>query len=211
MTDQNPIPLPQGVPDDGERARLIAWQQLAADSGAGVEKIAASWRTGLAAVLTAISALMLLKGPDLTGVPDAWLWTIVVLFLLAAGGLCASLLLTLFAEAPPPTILSYDKTVSPAEQTRQRYEAAAKKLHVVRWTAPIGFALFLGAIGVWWVAPAAAKPAVQVVYTSGSASITVCGTLGDGKDKLTVTSKSGEGHTVAFADVTAITPVDSCP
>ena len=151
MDDQEQPPA--GSPDFESVTKQAAWQKFTAESLSSVRESASKWRDGLAALITLVTAGLVISGPDNAGdLPTNWQWTV-------AGGLVSGMLLvltglmlilTVAAGTPKPLTfqefqeLSGDLVAVNALQAT----AGAKRLRVARWLALPGIILVLLAIGI---------------------------------------------------------------
>ncbi len=204
---------PAAGPSQESVATQAAWQELIADSLEGVRQSASKWRDGLAALITLVTAGLVVSGPDKAGdLQTNWRWVV-------AGGLVLGMLLVLIGlililsvAAGTPRELTYadfqelsgDKVAVDALQAT----AGARRLRFARRLALPGIVLMLFAIGTWLVSPTKTTPSLEVT----TADTIYCGQLTSGDGGLLKLDLSGEPQPAAikYADVQNIEIVDSC-
>jgi len=204
---------PTAGPNHESVATQAAWQELTAESLHSVRESASKWRDGLAALITLVTAGLVVSGPDKAGdLPPDWRWGVagglVLGMLLVLGGL---LLMLAVAAGSPRALtladfqkLSGDRVAVDALQAT----ASAKRLRLARWLAVPGIILVLLAIGAWLVSPTKAASSVQVT----TADAIYCGELSSGDGGVLRMDLEGESQTTAvkYAEVHNIAIVASC-
>lgn len=212
MTEQEQPPAVGPTPDSA--AIQAGWQKLTADSLPTVRESAGKWRDGLAALITLVTAGLVVSGPEkASDMPTGWQWGVaaglVVGMLLVLTGL---LLILGVAAGTPKTItvkdfqeLGGDRVAIDALQAT----AGAQRLKIARRLAVPGIVLVLLAVGAWLVSPT--KPASSLQVTT--VDVIYCGQLSSGDGGVLTLQLKGESQptNVRYADVQNVAIVDSCP
>ncbi|WP_454810633.1 hypothetical protein [Paenarthrobacter nitroguajacolicus] len=194
----------------------IEWDQLTAESLRDTRASANRWRDGLAALVTLVTAGLVVSGPaNLDGIALEWRVPIIALIV---GGLFATvfgLIFALQASAGRPRAITFEEFAD-RYGTRSALHAvdvefARKDLRKAQRLAIPGlFAIILGT-GVWVVSPVPAKtpPAFAEVSTQ---SERICGTLTSGDGGEIVMAVNGEKVAVhiPYAQIVNMRVVSEC-
>lgn len=203
-------------PTPASVAAGIEWDQLMAESLRDTRGSANRWRDGLAALVTVVTAGLVISGPaNLDGIAMEWRVPTIALII---GGLLATvvgLIFALRASAGRPRAITFeefaDKYGTRSALHAVDVEFARKDLRKAQRLAIPGlFAIILGTC-VWIVSPVPAKtpPAFAEVSTP---SEQICGALtsGDGGEiVLAVTGEKDAVH-VPFAQIVNMRVVSEC-
>jgi hypothetical protein len=151
-----------------ERQRLIATELPR------VRSAAASWRNGLAGLLTALLGFGLIKGRSDVSELDT-LWAAVVGCLLAAALTCGAVgaLALMRAANGRPAVAHLDRLTTRSVAEHAEALAAAGSLRAGIGLTLACAALLVAAVGVTWYGPAGAGSLVEVTDDAG----THCGSL----------------------------------
>jgi hypothetical protein len=207
----------QGPPADAA-ANLAAWNKLVSTSVERVTSTAEKWRNGLAAFVTTITGLLILKGPEAAS-EIAPGWNFVVIGLLVAGALAVVVGLWYALEAASPssfTTAKYSEVIKkygslPARDVAVANVSVEKLGTAKKW---VGGALLVICLGIvaWWVVPPAGPEYVSVSVTDGTSPRTLCGLLEKSADgSITVRAKDKDAETVPLASLVSIAVVSECP
>jgi hypothetical protein len=189
---------------------LKRWAQLAREFQFSqldiARKQAGTWRTGLAALTTLLTAVLVIKGRGVASTLTSPLQIVV------AGLLALALLLLLTATMWVTRALAGrvgEEILLTGEAlqwwTAHEVRKLSKALYWVPWMAAASIIAVAAAVGVTWFAPAASgtpAPLVQVSETDGQ---TVCGTfIGETQHQVILGAPAATpGNLAAFPDTTA--------
>lgn len=211
MAEQDQPPI--AGPSRESIAAQDAWAQLVAASLTSVRESAAKWRDGLAAMMTLVTAGLVVSGPGKLGdVPLGWQWTVAVGLVLGMFLVLAGLLITITVAAGQPKALTFNDFQahggnSAALEVREA-TAGARRLVIARLIAVPGVVLVVLAIGAWLVSPTKAAATLQVT----TVDTIYCGELSSGAGGVLKLSLKGELQpaTITFADVQDLVVVEEC-
>ncbi|MGG5259079.1 hypothetical protein [Phycicoccus avicenniae] len=205
---------PSGPPTQASSSVQTQWQQLTVQSLPRVRESATKWRDGLAALVTLITAGLVVSGPEkVSDVDEAWRpWLTGTLI----GGLVATtvgLLFALRAVAGQPKALTFEEFADKwGSQNALAAADAERARRDLRWAArfavPGLFALIAG-VGLWLLSPTgSATSAVEVT----SSTERLCGELKSADDQQVRLTVDGESKVteVKFADVQNMRLVKEC-
>jgi hypothetical protein len=173
--------LPEQAPTAADLAERDAFAKLAASSLEVTRRSAETWRVGLSAFVTLVTAGVVIKGRDSTStLTTEWRWAVTVLL---GGGLVLAVLglwqvLGAQAGLPRPITLAeiHGEHVSVAAYEVSIAAAAADR---IRWSQRlVASALVLlvaGVIATWWAKTAPPDPPGYLKVTHGET--TTCGKL----------------------------------
>lgn len=193
----HPVPPHDPVGDGGEADERARIAEAVKDNLARVRKTAENWRTGMAGLITLVTAILLFKGKaSITDYQHEAQIALGVLAVSALGCGLGSLWLFLRAAHGKPEVVSVDTL---AERTLdghnfQLAREAIADLANAQWLAIISAAAFAAAILVSWYAPAkpADPPAMFKAELHEPAGATVCGELQGQNGTSTVLKVKGE-------------------
>lgn len=189
------------------------WQKLTAESLPSVRESAGKWRDGLAALITLVTAGLVVSDPDKLGaLPASLRWWV-------AGGLVGGMLLVLAglllslavaAGAPKSLTLADFQKLGGDQVAVDALQAAAgaKRLKRAYRLAVPGLILVLLAVGAWLVSPSNTAALLQVT----TAATIYCGELTSGDGAAITMALSGESRStiIKYVDVVNIAIVESC-
>ncbi|MFT4398048.1 hypothetical protein ACLTEW_24295 [Gordonia lacunae] len=210
-------PATDAGPTTADILRRIEFDNLTAATTTGIQKSAEKWSAGIAAVIGAISAMLLFKGTgSLTDVAVGWRIPLFVLSVLALGLAVAALWQLLTVSARRFRIVDRDKVLGePGALQHNRVQAsAADTKRVARAIAFGGLAIALQVVAVacWWIAPAKVPdpPAYLSVKTGGDV---VCGKLASADGQVLRLSVPGydTNRSIPYREVINLTLVAKCP
>ena len=211
---------PQRPPTQADIQDRERFGALLAESLQGVRDSAEKWRSGLAGLVSLVTAGLLLKGPEAAhDLTVSWRG---ILTVLAGGGLAAAtfgLWCSLRAAAGVPTNERLEDIVAEYGSV-ESFEAAltlraAGDLRKSRHALKIALSLLGLAVVAWWwadEAPSSPPARVAVEIKSGSGEKTICGELTSGdKQQLRLAVKGESGsRVVSFADISNIRLTATC-
>ena len=211
MTEQEQAPT--SGPTLASTATQAEWERLTAQNLPTVRECAGKWRDGLAALITLVTAGLVVSGPEKAGdLPAAWQWTV---GLGLVGGMLATLvglLLALAAAAGVPTTMTFAEFVDRGGsrvvlETEQATKAATRLRSARRWAIP-GIVVVLLAIGVWLVSPTKPGSSLQVT----TADTIYCGELSTGDGGMLTMKLKGESQPVkvSFDKIQNLAVVETC-
>lgn len=204
-------------PDSGPTPDSLAaqhdWLVLSAASLPQLRASAEKWRDGLAALITLVTAGLVVSGPEKAGdMPAAWQWAVAVGLV---GGMLAvliGLLLSLGVAAGRPEKLTHETFVelggSKVVIDALEATAGADRLKLARrWAIP-GIVAVLLAVGAWLVSPSQPASSLQVTTSRE----VLCGALKSGDSGSVALELDGESKNavIRYADVVNIRVVTSC-
>ncbi|RLK58769.1 hypothetical protein [Actinokineospora cianjurensis] len=204
---------PAAPPEPVSRAEHAAFAALVAESLPAVRASAAAWRTGLTALVTLITAAVVLQGRRATADLTPW-WLLAVTVLIGGGLACcaAGLWRVLAAEAGSRTTTLTLADIHTRHGSVAAYQAAlavkaGKQLRQARGLVAVALCLlFAGTAATWWAPPA---PKLLKVTHGGT---TTCGPLQSadgGRVRITLPGTNAFSD-IRFTDVTGIAVVPSC-
>lgn len=210
-------PAPHTGPTTADLLRRIEFDNLTAATTTGIQKSAEKWSAGIAAVIGAISAMLLFKGTgSLTDIAVGWRVPLFVLSILALGLAVAALWQLLTVSARRFRIVSRDEIMDkPGASHHNRVQASAADTKRVARAIVFGglaIALQVVAVACWWIAPAKAPdpPAYLSVKTSTDV---VCGKLASADGQVLRLSVPGydTNRSIPYREVINLTLVAKCP
>jgi hypothetical protein len=204
-------------PDSGPTPATIAaqreWLVIAAASLPQVRASAAKWRDGLAALITLVTAGLVVSGPERAGdMPMAWQWGVAAGLVLGMLAVLVGLLTALTVAAGIPEQLTYEQflQLGGTKAIFDSVEAAAgaSRLRIARWWAVPGIVGILLAVGAWLVSPVESASPVQVT----TATEVLCGELKSGDQGLVQLKLAGESApaVIRYGDVVNLDVADKC-
>ena len=218
MTEpQQPYRLPQSPPEPVSEAEREAFAALVAESLPAVRASAQTWRTGLTALITLITAAVVIQGQRATAELSPG-WRLAVTLLIGGGlaACAAGLWQVLGAEAGSRTTALTLSDIHQRHGSVAAYQAAlanltGKRLHHARnFVAAALILLFAGTVATWW-APATQTPAPTYLKITHGTD-TTCGVLQSaegGRFQLTVPGAAIPVE-IAISDITTVGVVSTC-
>jgi hypothetical protein len=209
--------LPKRAPTPSDLAERDAFAALVNDSLPMIRASAETWRNGLAAFVTLVTAAVAIKGRDTTA-DLAWQWRLVVAsltfggLLIAVLGLWQALGAQAGTRAGKQTFHDVQDTYgSVAAYKVSLATTAARRLGIARRAVAVALALILAGICAAWLAPSRTvqPPAALRVDHGGTAT---CGTLASADGGYMRLQVKGYNDPVAIAltEITNITVVATC-
>lgn len=206
---------PPTAPSPTAMDDLERFEEIVSTSVTRVQESAEKWRTGIASFVTILTAALILQGPDKAA-------DLVVRWrLLLSLTLGAALLLIVVALWQALTAAAGTPQASDLDTIRKKYGAvrtfevvqarrAASRLLWARRSTLAGLVLLLGAIFIWWWAPAESETTYLNVTHSGT---TVCGQVdGAAGGQLTLEVEGRTAPlTIEFSEVEDLAAVTTCP
>ncbi len=211
----SPLPPYRGAPSPADVADREAFDALVDSSLVDTRASAATWRNGLAALVTLATGALVLKGPEAAAELD-WPARLGLTVVLGGGLACAVVGLwnALSAEAGVPQRVTHQWVLDHHGSTREFTVATAMvavvRLRTARRLVLVSLTLFLaGTILWWWLPVASAEPVVTVTTTAG---VSACGTLSsaDGGAVRIVVAGASAPTTVPLAEVANLVLGASC-
>ncbi|MCV7372082.1 hypothetical protein H5P33_05070 [Mycolicibacterium arabiense] len=193
------------------------WDALVDSSIERATATAEKWRTGLAAFVTVVTSVLLLKGPDAQKIALPWNLAVVIPLVAGAGLMILGLWRALEASAPSLTTVDYTSVVATYGTVRAYLVAAATAVtaQVDKAKFWVAWALVAFAFGIvaWWLVPIkedAPKPLMTVTDHRGI--VVACGTFVESKNNTITLRPRGTDTTVTavLRDVSAIAVADKC-
>lgn len=207
---------PEHGPSSDAAANIAEWKKLVSSSVERTSATAEKWRTGLAAFVTLITSLLILKGPETASkIAEPWNW--LVIGLLVVGTACAVVGLWLALEAASPSNFKdvpYGEVVDKYGSVQAHNVAVAstiiRKLSWAKLWVVLALALIGAGIVAWWVVPPASPTHISVSYTDESKR-PLCGVLEDSSNgSITIRPKDKNTVLVDLANVASIKTVAVC-
>lgn len=212
MADPAERPPAQGPSRDSVTAQS-EWRELAAQSLTVVRDAAGRWRDGLVALITLVTAGLVVSGPDKAGdMPTIWQWGVAITLIGGMVAVVIGLLLTLEVAAGTPKVITLEEFRQQGGKGQldlERAQSGAQRLRTARRVAIPGIIAVLLAIGAWLVSPTQAESSSLEVTTKTEI---LCGELtgGDqGKITLTLAGESAPA-TIPYTDVDNLHVVEKC-
>jgi hypothetical protein len=208
--------LPAEAPSVGDLAERDAFAKLAAESLAVTRKSAETWRTGLGAFVTLVTAGVVIKGKDTTSALTTE-WRVAVTVLLGGGLIVAVLGLwqVLGAQAGMPKTVTLEQihrshTSVVAFEVAIAADAAGGIRRAQRLVAVALAMLIVGVFATWWAPAPAAKPPAYLKVTYGEK--TACGELRSADNGVVRLKVSGANDPVGIpvGTVTNMAVVAGC-
>jgi hypothetical protein len=196
---------------DRKRWLLLA-QELKFSQLGIARKQADTWRTGLAAVTTLLTGVLVVKGKsDASALPMSYQVCVAVLLAAALALLLAATMWLSRALAGPPDEQILLTGEGLEEWTAGEVRKVAKALFWSPGMAAASVILVAAAVGITWFAPAVQPgpdgPLVRVTTTSGGS----CGALVAETREEVIVAPSGRTHAaIPVSSVLAVTPVATC-
>ena len=214
----HPVEPPDGAaPSEEDIQRRADFEKLVAAAPAGIQKSAEKWSAGILAVIGAISAILLFKGP---GSLDevASIWRQILFGLSALALVCGVIALWELLTVTAGRFKAVDRDAlldKPGALEDRKVRSATKDSARVRWAIRLGgvaVAAQVAAVLLWWVAPARPEepPAFVSLTLVGEA---VCGELLSADEqtfRLTVAGYDASRN-IPLADVQNVSVVAACP
>lgn len=211
MADPAEQPPAQG-PTRESLTMQSQWLELAGQSLTSVRDAAGRWRDGLVALITLVTAGLVISGPDKAGdMPTIWQWGVAIALIGGMAAVVVGLVLSLEVSVGTPTVITLEKFRELGGKALLDLEAAksgAQRLKTARRFAIPGIIAVLLAIGAWLVSPTQVGSSLQVTTESEI----LCGELTGGDQGKITLSLAGESApaTVVYADVDNIRIVEKC-
>lgn len=209
---------PASRPRPVSAADQEAFDALVKESLPAVRSMAATWRTGLTALVTLVTTGIILKGRTDTAAL-ALPWRAAVTLAIGAGIALAiaGLWHTLAAEAGARTRLHTLDEIRDGFASVQAYQvgqaaAAGRRLQTARTLAAAALGLLLtGILLTWWAPGAPAWPPANLTVTQPGG--TVCGVLkaADSGILHLTTAGAHETVTIPLSTITSLAVTPTCP
>ena len=214
-------PPPFRKPSRGPSASALddieQWSTLVASSVERATTTAEKWRTGLAAFVTVVTSVLLLKGPDAQKIEFPWNLAVIGPLITGAGLMILGLWRALQASAPNLTTADFASVIANYGTVRAYMIGAANAVTAQLEKAKFWVAWALAAFGLgilaWWLVPTksdAPKPLVSVTDQYGI--VVSCGAFVESKNN-TITLRpqgSDQAVTIPLRDANAIRVSDHC-
>ncbi|MBM2621810.1 hypothetical protein JIG36_40530 [Actinoplanes sp. LDG1-06] len=216
MTSEYRPTLPERGPSAADLAERDAFAKLAAESLSVTRKSAETWRTGLSAFVTLVTAGVVVKGRDSTSAMTTE-WRLAVTLLLGGGLILAVLGLwqVLGVQAGIPKSVTLE-TIRARFASVAAFEVsiasdAADGIRRAQKLVAVALCLLIGGVvATWWAPAAPARPPAYLKVEHGSS--TSCGELqsaDDGQIRLKV-SGAGAPVVIPAASVANMAVVAAC-
>lgn len=193
------------------------WGALVASSVERATSTAEKWRTGLAAFVTVVTSVLLLKGPDAQQIEFPWKLVVIVPLVIGAGLMILGLWRALQASAPSLTTADFTSVIANYGTVRAYMIGAANEvtaqLEKSKFWVVWALVAFGSGILAWWLVPAKSDtPNSLVSVTDKHGIIVSCGAFVESKNN-TITLRpqgSDQAMTIPLRDVNAIGVSDHC-
>ena len=207
--------LPSAAPSAESMADKRAFDALVSKSLTEAQASAEKWRTGLAGLITLVTATLLFKGPQ--DVRQLALGGRIVVGGLIGLGLATAL----FGLWRALGVSAGSMGRVDLADLRQRYgsvevynvvvaeDSAAQTRAAKRALAVSLPMLASGAFALWWL-PAETTTTAQILVTTDRGSICADGMVVDGQRFLLLANNDAGSHAVQFSDVAAVRAVAEC-
>lgn len=201
-------PTPRSIAAQGE------WGSLVDQSLPAVRASAGKWRDGLAALITLVTAGLVVSGPDkASDMTGPWRWAVAAGIVGGMLAVLVGLLNALVVAAGKPRRLTFEQFLASGGSARsieadEAIDGARRLRNARRWAVP-GIVAVLLAIGAWIVSPTSTpKPGLQVTTSTE----VVCGALTSADHSTLVLQLKGESLPVSirFTDVVNASVVTTC-
>lgn len=203
-------------PADGPTAASVAiqsqWLELGGQSLTAVRDAAGRWRDGLVALITLVTAGLVISGPEkASDMPPVWQWGVAITLVAGMLAVVISLLVSLDVAAGTPKVITLEefrRNGGKALLDLEQAQTGARRLKTARRIAIPGIIAVLLAIGAWLVSPSQAESSLKVTIKTEI----LCGELKSGDKGKLILALDGESDpvTVAYADVDNMTIVEKC-
>lgn len=204
---------PASGPTGQSVAAQAEWRQLTSQSLKDVRASAGKWRDGLAALITLLTAGLVVSGPNQAQtMPTGWRSAVALLLIGGMLAVLVGLLKALAVAAGKPRRLTYEAFVAQGGSADAIEIAEAleggKELRIARFWAVPGIVAVLAALGLWIVSPGQDQPKLQVTTRNE----VLCGTLIGARSGMLVLELDGEKVPVSIppARVLGASVVNKC-
>jgi hypothetical protein len=204
---------PVGLPTPETAADSQDWAVLVDSQLETVRQSAASWRTGLAALIALITGILAIREPGRMGGLAPWAVNTVGGLLLAGLALAvAGAWLALSAAYGAPAVIDHERFQQAGGLTGLRFDLARTAVHNLRrarWATVLALGLMAAAVALTWYAPRAPSALVEVERT---ADPVVCGTLIASREGyLDIRPEHSAAVRVPARSLVSLRVVEDCP
>lgn len=205
---------PASGPSPSSVAAQDEWRAVVAESLPTVRESAGRWRDGLAALVSLLTAGLVVSGPESLGdLAVPWRYCVAGGMVVGIGAVLVGLVLALGVASGDPRHLAFESFIATgggrAALQMGQAVAGARRLGHSKAIAVPGIFLVLASLGLWLVAPQKPSESALKITTDG---VTVCGTLISADHAAFVLRVEGERDalTIPFSAVTNVAVVAGC-
>lgn len=203
---------PVGLPTGSSAAEDSAWSTLLSTQLEDVRKTAENWRNGLVAIVTALAAFSVIKGPtDISGLNRFAAYAVGLLLLLALVCGLFGAWSTLTAAFGTPGALTRDEFHQQGgiDGYRLRLAAhAAEKLRCAQVATIVTLTLLIVAVGLTWYGPRSNSVTLKIERKSLP---NICGKLlSSSNGQIEIKPPASETVRLLLADVVKVTAAKKC-
>lgn len=219
MSAPQPAPQyrrPAEPPNASALSNIEEWDALVASSLERATATAEKWRTGMAALVTVVTSVLLLKGPDAQKIPWPVNLFVIVPLVVGMSLMLSGLWLALAASAPAlKTHTDYNSVVNEYRTIGNYKLNAAEKvtadLNGAKRLVICALVAFTVGIIAWWIVPIQVEAPSKISITDRNGVVT-CGTVVESTSGTITIRPNGvdTSRVVPLKDVNAVRIGDTC-